>query len=262
MQAAHVQSLTGFRILITRSKNENLILSEKLRALGAVTVELPTIEVVPPEDTDNLDRHIETLSTYDWVIFTSAHGVRLFAKRVIELGCSITGLRNLKIAAIGPATAAALESTCREPDYMPQEFLSEEIARGLGDVNGKRILLPRADIASPRLPEVLRKAGANVDEVVVYRTTAPQDLSSSSLQTILRGGIDVVTFTSPSTVRNLASVAGSSGLERPLKNVKVACIGPVTADAAKALGLHVDVVATNHTVEGLVEAIVNEVRTV
>jgi uroporphyrinogen III methyltransferase/synthase len=168
----------------------------------------------------------------------------------------------VQVAAIGPSTAAALKTLGKEPDYVPKEFLSERIVSGLGDLNGKRILLPRADIASRALPDRLREQGAHVDEVVAYRTVVPEDSSLARLQEILNHGLDVVTFTSPSTVRNLAHVAQVGDLGIMLSGVKVACIGPVTAEEAKSFGVHVDIVASNHTIEDLVEAIVNEIGTV
>ena len=262
MQTAPLKSLAGVRILITRSKAENETLANKLRELGAVPAELPTIEFIPPENLGPLDQSIKMLSKYDWLIFTSQNGVQFFSKRMAAVGEPPDKLRDIKVAAIGPATAAALASLGKKANYIPDEFLSEKIVRGLGDVKGKRILLPRTDIASSSLPETLRKQGASVDEVVAYRTVVPEDLSLDGLLTVLRRGVDVVAFTSPSTVRNLAHVAEAVGLGAILKGAKVACIGPVTADAARAVGVHVDIVAANHTIDDLVEAIVNEIRTV
>lgn len=262
MQAAPLKPLAGVRVLITRSKADNQRLSAKLRELGAVTIELPTIAIVPPENTELLDQSIRMLSKYEWLIFTSVHGVEFFSKRMFSLGEPIDRLHEAKVAAVGPATATALERLGRKPDYVPEEFLSEHITKGLGDVNGKRILFPRADIASAKLPELLRKDGATVEEVIAYRTVIPDDLSRDRIQSVLRQPVDVVTFTSPSTVRNLAQAAGPRNVESLLKGVKVACVGPVTAEAAKALGVHVDIVAPNHTIENLVEAIANEIRTV
>jgi uroporphyrinogen III methyltransferase/synthase len=250
------------KILITRPRTQNLFLSQKLRELGATTVELPTIAILPPENADRLDRSIGKLSDYDWVVFTSVHAVRFFSKRMKALGQPFDKFSKTRVAAIGPATAAALELLGRKPDHVPGEYLSEQIALGLGDVKGKRILLPRADIASKRLPQLLTEHGAEVEEVVAYRTVLPNDLSSDRLRSVLNQGIDVVTFTSPSTVRNLAQIVGANELEALLKKVKVACIGPVTAEETRRLGVHVDIVAKNHTIDDLVEAIENDVRTV
>jgi uroporphyrinogen III methyltransferase/synthase len=262
MQKSSLRSLAGVRILITRPEAENHLLSEKLRSLGAVTVELPAIAIVPTRSTERLDRSIMELSEYGWVIFTSVNGVQFFCNRMTALDEPTSKLRSSKIACIGPATAAALERLGEKADFVPDEFLSEKIAQGLGDLNGKRVLLPRADIASEKLPELLREHGAVVEEVVAYRTVIPDDLSLDRLQSILEKGMDVVTFTSPSTVRNLAYVARARGLGTLLKDVRVACIGPVTAEATKELGVHVDIVASNHTINDLVEAIVNEIGTV
>ena len=262
MQTAPLKSLAGVRILITRSKAENETLANRLRELGAITAELPTIAFAPPENVVPLDQSIKILSKYDWLIFTSRHGVRFFSKRMAAIGEPAAKLREIKVAAIGPATATALQDLGKKPDYVPDEFLSGKIAYGLGDVKGKRILLPRTDIASRSLPEELRRRGASVDEVVAYRTVVPDDLSLDRLRRILKQGVDVVTFTSPSTVRNLSHVASVEGLGALLEGVKVACIGPVTADAAKALGVHVNIVASSHTIDNLVEAIVNEIRSV
>jgi len=261
MQSARLKSLAGVTVVITRAKGDNKVLSERLRELGAVAIELPTIAVVPPENSIPVDESIRTLRKYDWLIFTSAHGVGFFSKRMAALGEPMGRLDQVKVAAIGPATATALERLGRKPDYVPPEFLSERIATGLGQVGGKRILLPRADIASARLPELLRRKGAVVDEIVAYRTVMPDDLSNL-LQLILQKHVDVITFTSPSTVQNLARAAGPNRLGLLLNGVKVACIGPVTAEAAKALGVHVDIVARNHTIEDLVEEIVSEIRNV
>lgn len=262
MRTAPLQALAGIKILITRPGTENEPLSKRLRELGAHTIELPTIKILPPENTESLDRAIGNLSEYDWLVFTSVRGVEFFSERMAAAGKLANGFSGVKVAAVGPATAGALERLGRKPDYVPSEFLSEQISIGIGDVNGKRFLLPRAEIASKALPEALRNRGAIVDEVVAYRTVIPDGLSQERCRSILKEGVDVAAFTSPSTVRNLARIVGSSGLEAILNGVKVACIGPVTAEAARELGIHVDIVAPNHTIDDLVEAIVNEIRTV
>ncbi len=262
MQAASLRPLSGMRILVTRPIQQAQTLSEKLRQLGAVTVELPTIEIIPPENYVPLDRAIRTLSEFDWVIFTSVHGIQFFIRRMIELKVELEALREVQVAAIGPATATALERMVKKPDYVPNEYLSERIAEGLGEVKGKHILLPRADIASKKLPALLRERGALLEEVVAYRTVIPRDLTPERLKLILAQGVDLVTFTSPSTVRNIAQVLGEVELERFFRNVKVACIGPVTVEATKAFGLDANIVAQNHTIDALVEAIVDEIGTV
>ena len=262
METSSLKCLEGVKILITRPEEQNLLLSSKLRNLGATTVELPTITILSPQSTDRLDRSILRLLHYDWLIFTSVHGVRFFSQRLETLREPLDKLKQVKVAAIGPATAAALKRLGKEPDYVPTQYLSEKIAVGLGDVKGKQILLPRADIASKNLPDLLRQRGAEVEEVVAYRTVIPEGLSADRVKSVLNQGIDVVAFTSPSTVRNLVQAVGTNDLGVLLKGVKVACIGPVTAEATKKLGIHVDVVARAHTIDDLVEAIENDIGTV
>jgi uroporphyrinogen-III synthase len=167
-------------------------------------------------------------------------------------------LNDRRIAAIGPASARALEGSGKTPDYVPRQFLSRQIAEGLDNLKGKRLLLPRADIASQELPSILRKKGAMVDEVVAYRTIVPSDLTAEKVRLTFQEGVDMVTFTSPSTIHYLSRVLGGNQLRNMLRRTRVACIGPVTVDAARSLGVTVDVVANTHTVDGLVEAIVND----
>jgi uroporphyrinogen III methyltransferase/synthase len=249
-------------ILVTRPVEQAQILSEKLRELGATTIELPTIEIVSAENNSALDEALKRLNEYDWVVFTSVHGVRFLMKRMADLNIAPSTLKRVKLAAIGPATASLLESAVKTPELVPTEFLSLKIADDLGDVKGKRILLPRADIASKGLPDLLRKRGASVEEVVAYRIIIPPDLTPDRLTNIFAGRVDLVTFTSPSTVRNLARVLGFNKLDELLSAVKVACIGPVTVEAKKELGISVDIVSKIHTIDGLVEAIVDEIGTV
>jgi uroporphyrinogen III methyltransferase/synthase len=167
-------------------------------------------------------------------------------------------LARLKIAAIGPATAQALAACGLRVDYMPQVYLAKQIAAGIGDVAGQRILLPRAERAPKHLAQALRGKGAVVDEVAAYRTLAvgaPDELKAL----LADGQIDIVTFTSSSTVRNLVAGLQEETPANVLSRCLVACIGPVTARTATRLGIRVDVVAREHTIPGLVEAIVDAV---
>jgi uroporphyrinogen III methyltransferase/synthase len=255
-----IMPLLGMRIMVTRPADQAVILSEKLRKLGAIAMEIPMIEITGPSDTDSIDSSIRNLSRYDWVIFTSVHGVEFFLRRMAVLHIPISRLSTVRIAAIGPATSAAVESTVRSPDYVPSKFLSESIAAGLGELHGKRVLLPRADIASKKLPMLLRDKGASVDEVVAYRTVVPRELDADRLKMLLASGVDLIIFTSPSTVRNFANALGEKNVTKDLSDVKIACIGPVTAAAARQLGMDVDVVASPHTIDGLVEVIVSDAR--
>ena len=250
--------LFGKRVLVTRSREQASALSERLRELGAEPLEYPAIEIAPPKDMTPLDEAIATLSAYDWLVFTSANGVRALVDRMNEKRMDIEALARPRIAAIGPATAQALQRYGLRVDYMPEIYLAEEIATGIGDVAGQRILLPRAERAPKHLAQALRGKGAAVDEVTAYRTLAVG--APDELKALLEDGqIDIVTFTSSSTVRNLVANLQDPTPAKALSGCLVACIGPVTARTAKRLSIRVDVVAREHTIAGLVEAIVTAV---
>jgi uroporphyrinogen III methyltransferase/synthase len=247
--------LFGQRVLVTRTRQQAGALSLRLRALGAAALELPTIRIVPPDDWAPLDSAIAGLSRTDWIVFTSANGVGFFWERLRAAGLDARTLHGVRVAAIGPATAAELEAHGLLADYVPGEYVAEAVAAGLGDVRGLRVLLPRADIARPALATLLRQGGAEVVEAPAYRTLRPE-MDPGELRELL-SGITVATFTSSSTVRNLAEMAQEAGLDLPaaLERTLVACIGPVTAETAREVGLAVHLVAEEYTIDGLVEAL-------
>lgn len=260
--------LFGKRVLVTRSREQASVLSRRLRKLGAEPVELPAITFEPPEDYTPLDAAIRHIRQYDWIIFTSTNGVRAFMERLWTLGWDARSLAKVKLAAIGPATATALEQCRLRADYVPDQYVAEAVAAGLCDVRGQRILLPRADIARPALAIALREAGATVDEVTVYRTVLAEGVQGSASsgdlvfptsedvrQMLAKNQIDVVTFTSSSTVRNLVALLGGV---KPLRGALIACIGPITADTAREMGLRVDMVAEEYTIDGLIEVLIRE----
>lgn len=247
------------RVLVTRTREQASVLASRLRDLGAGVVELPTIQIAPPADWGPLDAALGGLAGYDWVVFTSANGVRSFWGRLAGAGLDARAFHGIRLAAIGPATAGELASHGLQADYVPAEYVAEEVAAGLAalaDLAGRRILLPRADIARPALAELLRQSGAEVDEVDAYRTLRPAP--EGDLRELL-ATITVATFTSSSTVRNLAAMAADAGLDlvAALSSATVACIGPITAATARDLGLAVDVVAGEYTIDGLVAALVH-----
>lgn len=253
--------LFGQRVLVTRTRQQASALSTRLRALGAEAIEMPTIEIAPPEDWAPLDSAMADLPGYDWIIFTSVNGVASFWERLIQACLDARALHGVRLAAVGPATAAALEGHGLQADYVPGEYVAEAIASGLGNVQGLRVLLPRADIARPALADLLRQAGAEVVEVAAYRTLRPH-ISTGELRGLL-ASITVATFTSSSTVRNLASMAHDADIDlsQVLSDVIVACIGPITDDTAREMGLTVNIVAEEYTIEGLVQAVVDYVQT-
>ncbi len=252
--------LFGQRVLVTRTRQQASALSTRLRALGAEAIELPTIEIALPDDSAPIDTAIGELSSYDWVVFTSVNGVRSFWERLGHAGLDARAFHGLRLAAIGPATAAALEDHGLKADYIPGEYVAEAVASGLGTVEGLRVLLPRADIARPALARLLREAGAEVVEVAAYRTLRP-DFDAAELRDLLES-ITVATFTSSSTVRNLAAMAQEAGIDLPrtLANSIVACIGPITAETARQNKLPLQVIAEEYTIEGLVRSLVKHME--
>ncbi|MGE5576256.1 MAG: uroporphyrinogen-III C-methyltransferase [Syntrophothermus sp.] len=251
--------LFGKRVVVTRSRAQASILSDALREYGAEAIEFPTIEIAPPPSFDGLDAAINRLGEYDWVIFTSVNGVEAFITRLRDLGRDIRALAGCKLAAIGSQTAAALEARGLRVEFVPSEYRAEAIISGLSDADlrGKRVLLPRAKEAREVLARDLTAQGAQVDDVTAYVTvTGGQAARAAELREMFaKGKIHVVTFTSSSTVRNFVKLMGVEDIAGLLQTVTVACIGPITADTARELGLHVDIMAGEYTINGLVEAL-------
>jgi len=247
--------LFGTRIVVTRARGQADALSSRLEALGATVIGLPTIEIRPPADPTPLDHAILALSGYDWLIFTSANGVKSFMDHLDGSPADLRSLR-AKICAIGPATGAAIEALHLKVDLMGTEYVAEGLLAAFAnhDLAGKRLLLPRAAVARDLVPVELTRRGAHVDVVEAYRTVMPEDAAARAREVF--GGPhrpDIVTFTSSSTVRNCVEAAGAAALA----DVKVASIGPVTSRTARELGLHVDYEAREFTIDGLVEAILS-----
>lgn len=246
--------LAGKRILVTRPQGQARRLVDKLIAEGAIPVEVPVIQIKPPDSWAPLDAAIAA-GRYDWVVFTSANGVHLFLERLAVNGLDANWFAGARVAAIGPETARVLRGGGVATHLVPDDYVAEALIASIADAGplaGRRILLPRADIAREALAVGLTQAGAIVETVVAYRTVpaeAPPDL----LKRLESGEIDAVTLTSSSTVRALAGMLGSStGL---LRRLTVACIGPITAATATELGLNPSIVARTYTVNGLVAAL-------
>jgi len=249
-----MSNLRGKRIVITRPQRQAGELAFELGILGAVPIYFPVIEISPITDTTNLESALLNLETYDWLVFTSVNGVRAVWDRFAAL--NITPLYDsFRIAAIGPKTAAALEIRGAQIDFMPEEYVAEAILPGLGALNGKKVLLARADIARPALAEGIKAAGGRVDDIPVY-CTLPVQPDPANLNAI-RSGVDVVLFTSSSTVRNFVEIINASDLDiHHLPGSPIfACIGPVTAKTVMEYDLSADVIAQSYTTEGLIEAI-------
>jgi len=252
--------LFGKRIMVTRARDQASEFLKGLTHLGAECIEFPTIEVVPPENWDALDRAIGALETYQWVVFTSVNGVKYFLRRLAALGRDIRDLKGLHIGAIGPKTAQRWHRLGIEPDLVPEEYRAEAVVecfRKKG-AKGARVLIPRAAKAREVLPEELRKMGARVDVVPAYRTIKPSQDTARVSELLEKGAIDMVTFTSSSTVTNFLGMFEAHRDRTPgwMRHVVVACIGPITARTAQENGLSVDLVPTEYTVEALTDSIV------
>ncbi|MCC6341647.1 MAG: uroporphyrinogen-III C-methyltransferase [Bryobacterales bacterium] len=243
--------LFGRRIVVTRARGQACELSEPLRELGAEAVALPVIALEPPADPGPLEAALARLDSYDWLIFTSANGVRFFLERLDRSPYDLRRLR-ARLCAIGPGTRRALEALHLKVDLMPAEYVAESLVEAFApsDLAGKRILLPRAAIARDVVPRELRARGAMVDVVEAYRTVAPAG-SPALVKEIFARRVDWITFTSSSTVKNFLALAGGEAL----RGVKIASIGPVTSETIRMHGFEVSAEAAAHTMDGLVAAL-------
>lgn len=262
-QLSEVRALAGRHIAITRPPEQAPQLARLLEDAGARVTLLSAIDIAPLEETSTLDAAVERLAQsgplYDWVVFTSVNGVRALDQRLTALGWDWSVLDRSSVAAIGPATAQALEAHGVTPTLVPDEYVAEGILRGVGNVSGKRLLLLRADIARKTLAEELRRGGAEVDEVAAYRTiVVPPD--AAVLRRLLDADRpDAITFTSSSTVRGLLQSLDAVGVspEEAFAGIALACIGPVTAGTLREYGLEPALVAGEYTMPGLVRALID-----
>jgi len=250
--------LFGRRVVVTRPREQAGELAGALEDAGAEVVLFPTIAIAPPLDPAALDRAVAAASGYDWLVFTSSNGVRAFFARFAAQRRDVRELGTVKIAAIGPETAAELERRMLRPAVVPREFRAEGLLESLAgeDLRGRRILLPRAAGARAVLPETLAARGAVVDEVIAYRAVAPPGADAPGLRAALAAGsIDALTFTSSSTVRHFVELVGRDVVD-VLGRTVVACIGPVTAETARDEGLPVHVCPADYTAAALAAAVV------
>lgn len=243
--------LFGRRIAVTRAREQAAALTGKLRALGAGVVETPVIEIRELSDYSELDAAISRLDSYDWLVFTSVNGVRYFLKRLDASERDWRAVRG-RICAIGPATARELERLHMKVDLMPEEYVAEALIEAFAPypLEGRRVLIPRAKMAREVLPAQLRERGAQVDVVAAYETVMRPG-AAERCRKALAEGLDWVTFTSSSTVRNFVEAAGAEAL----KKARIASIGPVTSATVRSYGLEVAVEARPYTIDGLVSAL-------
>ena len=250
--------LFGKKIVVTRARVQASGLVDKLRQLGAHCVEIPTIKVVAPKDNTPLVDAVKSLDRYEWIIFTSVNGVKYFFKTLFAQGLDVRALGNHQFACIGPVTRDELEKFGIISDVLPETYRAESVVEAFKDrgIDGKKILLPRAMEARTILPEELRNMGADVHEVTAYETQQVSNAKDELMEQLKDGDIDMVTFTSSSTVKNFMALIPEQDRVPLLSEVIHACIGPITEDTAISMGLTPQIVADTYTIDGLVDVIV------
>jgi len=256
--------LMGKKIVVTRARKQSSDLVKALSDLGAQCMEHPLIKIIPIEDNSKLDQSIENLSSYDWLIFTSVNGVSIFFETLLgKQGRDIRYLNNIKTAAIGPATQKKMYDFGLKSDIVPETYRAESVVEAFlnEDIKNKKILLPRAKKARSVLPEKLTGMGALVDDIAVYSTESDGENADLLLSRLKDKRVDLVTFTSSSTVKNFYSIIPADEIDLLMEGVVVACIGPITAKTAEQLGFKVDVIPEIFTISGLCNAIVNYYKT-
>ncbi len=245
-------SLGERRVVVTRPVDRADTLCDLLSSRGAVAIQMPLVRVVPPASWSDLDEALRCLEKYDWIVFTSVNGVTAVLDRLDWLELSAEAFRATQVAAVGPATRRALTAAGVTAKAVPTEYRGEHVAGVLGPVAGRRVLLARAEAATTDLPRTLTESGAEVHDVAAYRTV-PVEPGPTEAQ-VVHAGVDAITFTSPSAVRSFVAGFGDAA-SCVLSRSTVATIGPTTSAMARDLGIPVHVEATEHTMEGLVDAL-------
>jgi uroporphyrinogen III methyltransferase/synthase len=252
--------LFGKKIVVTRSKDQSRKMADKILKYGGEPILFPTIEIVDPIDFGPLENALQTISDYDWLLFTSENGVERFFKHFFDLGKDIRELAGPRFGAIGPITAKAIRSKGIKVDMLAKEFVAEGMLEFFENqsLEGKRFLIPRAEKARDVLPDGLKRRGAKVDVVNVYRTVRPSGDDVKTIKNLfVNRSVDAVTFTSSSTVDHFVDMMNVSELSNLLNDAVVASIGPITSDTLVKYGVDPSVQAEEFTVDGLIEALVN-----
>jgi uroporphyrinogen-III synthase len=246
--------LANRRVFVTRGASQAPKLSDGLRALGAIPVEVPVIEIRPPESYESLDTALRNLGEYDWMIFTSSNSVHVFGERSASLGI-VAPPTGLQVATIGAATAQAARNAGLAVSLVPEAYVAEGLVTALqNQIAGKRVLLARAAVARDVIPDALRSAGASVDVVDAYQNVMPE-AAPHQLRHAYARGLDAATFTSSSSVTHLANAAKAAALSFPLKDVRAISIGPVTTQTLRALNWPPAAEADPHDIQGLITAV-------
>jgi uroporphyrinogen III methyltransferase/synthase len=250
--------LFGRTVLVTRAAEQAGEFTALLQAQGARVIECPTIALIPPPSTAELDAAIGELSDFDWLVLTSANAVSFFFERLSALGLDARALGRCRLCAVGPRTAAAIAARGIRPDLVPADYKAEGVVAAFAklDISGRRVLFPRADKAREVIPQGLEELGAQVVAPVAYCNVVPEALPPAALEALERGEVDCVAFSASSTAENLAAILGPERFARLLKDVTVASIGPITAATCRRLGLEVRIEPAEYTLAALTDEIV------
>ncbi|MDQ0417264.1 uroporphyrinogen III methyltransferase/synthase [Croceifilum oryzae] len=251
--------LSGRRVLVTRARSQSSGLVKKIADLGGEPIEMPMIRMVMPSDLSQIDAALQEVADFDWIVLTSVNGAEFFFQRLRELQLDIREIGRCRIAAVGPKTVQVIEAKGVQVDLVPLTFRAEDLIEQLLRMvkPGQKVLLPRGNLAREILPIALRQVGCTVVEVDLYETQLDTGDAEGVARYLEQGLLDIITFTSSSTVQNFVKVMQSirPDVQALLSTTQLACIGPVTADAARKLGLNVAAIAEPYTIEGLVQAV-------
>ena len=256
--------LFGQRIVVTRTRDQASQLSHQLLELGAEVLEIPTIRIVPPDDRQKIVDALIELNAYDWLVFTSPNGVTMFFDYFFKSFEDLRDIGGVRIAAVGPATAAKLKDLHLKVDLMPEEYVTSKIAAAFAkhqSIENLKILLLRAQVANPELPAKLEEMGAIVDDVGCYKTVPETEDQTGAATELLESGANWITFTSSSTVENFHARFDLPKLLSQFPEIKLASIGPETSKALSALSLKPALEAKPHTIDGLVKSLLAEAKT-
>ena len=247
--------LTGRRVLVTRAAHQASRLSDSLRALGAIPVEVPVLEMRPPESFDLLDDALAHIDSYDWLILTSANAAQALLERASQLNIKLDQMVTMKVAAIGPGTASAAQKAKLAVTILPEAQVAEGLAAALQTQTvGQRVLLARAAVARDVIPDTLRAGGVQVDVVDAYRNVLPAS-APEQLREALEQGIDAATFTSSSSVTHLKDAAEKAGIAFPFAGIPAISIGPITSQTLREHNWEPAAEANPHDIPGLVAAV-------
>lgn len=260
LQWVENKPLWGKKIVVTRAREQASVLTRKIRDLGGTPLEFPTIKIVPAADMSPLKQALKRIQEYQWIVFTSVNGVEIFLAQLAEMNLDIRNLNGIKLCAIGPSTFASLSKRGLKVEVVPSEFRAEGILQALNGKTaaGERVLLPRARGARAILPDTLRKQGLAVDEIHLYEAVPVSAENTPVMDTIVSGQVDYITFTSSSTVSNFVQVLGEEKIKKLSGQIRMACIGPVTAGKAAEYGIEAEVLAEEYTIDGLLQAILRD----